>query len=74
MKYYINDKGQRILIAEMPDAYLLNSYAKQNKRLQEIMKRLKDNPTLAVYISQEVNTIQLLINDLREEVRKRNLF
>lgn len=33
---YLNNKGQEVVIAEMVDAYLLNSYAYYKKRMELI--------------------------------------
>jgi len=33
IKEYLNNKGQRVVIADMVDAYLLNSYAYYKKRM-----------------------------------------
>lgn len=34
IKKYLNNKGKVVIIAEMPDAYLLNSYAYYKKRME----------------------------------------
>ena len=73
MKTYINDKGQTILIAEMPDAYLLNAYAKQKKRLDELRKKVQSNSSLVNYIGQTLNSTEQLVRDMLDEIHKRNL-
>lgn len=71
MKSYINKEGKEVVIAEMPDAYLINSYAKQKKRFDDLKKRLEDNPSLAVMISQQMADIENLVLNLKAEVNKR---
>lgn len=34
IKSYLNNKGKVVVIAEMPDAYLLNAYAYYKKRME----------------------------------------
>lgn len=70
---YTNSKGETMEIEKMPDAYLLNAYLKQNKRLKEIKEKLESNPMLAVYISQEVNRIEQIVTAMRSEVERRQL-
>lgn len=70
---YTNTKGETMEIEKMPDAYLVNAYLKQKKRLQEIKQRLDSNPMLAVYVSQEVNRIEQVVTAMRSEVERRQL-
>lgn len=67
---YINTSGKNVVIAEMPDAYLLNSYAKYHKRIVELdSKELGKSWWVAQYRTQ-VNDVVVA---LRAEIDKRGL-
>ena len=69
MKSYINNKGKKVVIAEMPSSYLLNSYSHYQKRLVEITKKLKGVGQQSDY----KKLLQEQVNSLWAEIAKRNL-
>lgn len=70
MKQYYNQKGELVIIAEMPDAYLLNSLAKYNARLKEMDDKSQGN---AKFMAGYRRELRQLVASLKEEVAKRNI-
>lgn len=70
MTEYINDKGVLVVIKDMPDAYLLNSYAHHRKRLDKVAaSKLAGSWWLQNY----TDSIKTLIEALRAEIDRRGL-
>lgn len=67
MKYH-NSKGQEVEISEMPDAYLLNAYAKQKRRLEVLEK--SPRKSLTKYYMVELKNLLL---EFKKEIHQRNL-
>lgn len=65
VKYYISSSGKVVVIAQMPDAYLVNSLLYYKKRLN----LLKEKGATGVYLVQ----IKEIVESLAEEVSKRKL-
>lgn len=65
MKSYINNKGVVVVIAEMPDAYLLNSYTYYKKRLE----LLKPDSFMSDYDVEIANRAKAL----KAEIERRKL-
>ena len=70
MTEYINTSGKNVVISDMPDAYLLNSYAKYRARLIELEgKELGKSWWVAQYRTQ----ITEVVTALRAEIDHRGL-
>ncbi len=69
MKDYINQKGKRIVIREMANPYLLNSYSFYKARLETIDSKLLGNPNISKYKKR----LQQQVNFLWLEIKKRKL-
>lgn len=62
---YINNKGKTVVIAEMVDAYLLNSYAYYKKRMEAA--------TTESFMSQFDVELAERVKALKAEIDKRKL-
>lgn len=65
VKSYLNNKGQVVIIAEMVDAYLLNSYAYYKKR----MEAAKSDSFMSEYDAELADRVAAL----KAEIDKREL-
>ena len=65
---YINNKGKTVVIAEMVDAYLLNSYAYYNNRCK-LIKEKGNSPFTDGYY----NELSERVAALKAEIDKRKL-
>ena len=65
MKSYINNKGKIVIIKDMPDAYLLNSYAYHKKRAEAVKSES--------FMSEYDIELQRRIEALRTEIMRRKL-
>lgn len=69
---YFNQKGEKVIIKDMPDAYLLNSYAKQRQRKKEVEG--KTAPEQMGNVMGHLASLDAIIEALREEAQTRGLF
>lgn len=74
MKSYINKEGKEVVIAEMPDAYLINSYTKYKKNVMLIHEKLITNPNLGGMVQLRLRELIDIKEALKEEVNTRHLF
>ena len=74
MKSYINKEGKEVVIAEMPDAYLINSYTKYKKNVMLIQEKLITNPNLGGMVQLRLRELIDIKEALKEEVNTRHLF
>jgi len=74
MKSYINKEGKEVVIAEMPDAYLINSYTKYKKNVMLIQEKLITNPNLRGMVQLRLRELIDIKEALKEEVNTRHLF
>ena len=69
MKSYINNSGKKIVIADMPGPYLLNSYSYYNARLVLLRKGFGKRAEITEYYKRLKNQV----DSLWSEIQKRNL-
>jgi len=74
MKGYINKEGKEVVIAEMPDAYLINSYTKYKKNVMFIQEKLITNPNLGGMVQLHLREMIDIKEALKKEVDIRHLF
>jgi len=69
--FYFNQKGEKVTISEMPDAYLLNALAHYRKRRQDLIakRHTLGFPAVAKYLQE----VQALVDALSFEVGKRGI-
>lgn len=65
IKSYLSNKGKVVVIADMPDAYLLNAYAYYKKR----MEVAKTNSFMSEYDVE----LEVRAKSLKAEIEKRKL-
>lgn len=67
MKSYINNQGKKVIIREMPDPYLLNSYYYCRKRIRVLKKATKSLPKneVKIYIEDTENREQSLLTEIK---------
>lgn len=65
IKSYLNNKGEVVVISEMVDNYLLNSYAHYKKR----MEKLKQDSFMSEYDVELAEKVEAL----KAEIEKRKL-
>ena len=66
---YINNSGKKIIIADMPGRYLLNSYSHYSARLKLVKDRFKGDEKVPAYYK----NLQIQVQSLWAEIKKRNL-
>jgi len=74
LQEYINKDGKRIVVKDMPDAYLINSYTKYKKNVMLIQEKLITNPNLGGMVQLRLRELIDIKEALKEEVNKRHLF
>jgi hypothetical protein len=65
---YIGSDGKRVQIQQMPDAHLLNAYAKRNKILKHL-ESLQNHERIAPYIQEQ----REILDSLKQEIERREL-
>ncbi len=74
IKSYVSDSGKKVVISQMPDAYLLNAFAKYKKRM-ELLDKTGSNLNVATgsKIQTYVGLIRSIAWSLKLEIEKRGL-
>ena len=71
---YIGNSGDKVVIANMPDSYLLNSYVKYKKRVELLEKaESKFSKSTGPRIQSYQNLLKSIAYSLKLEVEKRCL-